>query len=85
MKCETTNTILTIVLGLLILLDVWFAVRTINETREFRSLEMQATQDQAVLQQLRLIDLNVRAFNEKNPNPELTHILQSVEAKPASK
>jgi len=48
MKCETTNSILTFVLGVVILLNVLFALRTINYTREFRSLQIQAAQDQAV-------------------------------------
>ena len=88
MKCEMTSSILTFVLGVLILLGVWFAVRTINETREFRSLEIQASQDQAFLvqlQQIRSIGNDAMAYNQKNPNPELTRILQAVQARPAGK
>jgi hypothetical protein len=88
MKCETTNGILTFMLGVLILLDVWFAMRTINETRAFRSLEIQATQAQAALvqiQQVESIGNDAVAYNQKNPSPELTRILQAAQVKSAAK
>jgi hypothetical protein len=88
MKCETTNTILTFVLGVLILLDVLFALRTINSTREFRSLEIQASQAQAALlqvQQVESIGNDAMAYNQKNPSPELTRILQTAQVKSAVK
>jgi hypothetical protein len=88
MKCETTNSILTFVLGVLILLDVVFALRTINGTREFRALEIQAAQAQAALaqiQQIRAIGSDAMLYNQKNPSPELTRILQTAQARPAGK
>jgi hypothetical protein len=42
MKYETTNTVLTFILGTLVLLGVIFALKTINQTRELRSLTSQA-------------------------------------------
>ena len=36
MKCETTNTVLTFVLGALALLGVIFALQTIFRTREYQ-------------------------------------------------
>lgn len=42
MKCETTNAVLTFILGVLVLLGVIFALKTINHTRELRSLANQA-------------------------------------------
>jgi hypothetical protein len=86
MKCETTNGILTFLLGVLILLDVLFALRTINSTREFRSLEIQASQAQAALlqiQQVEAIGNDAMAYNQKNPSPELTRILQEAQVKSA--
>jgi hypothetical protein len=91
MKCEKTNAVLTFALGVLILLDVLFALRTINYTREFRSLQIQAIQDQATItqiQQIESIARDVAAYNQKNPTPELTRILQAAQnppAKPATK
>ena len=79
MKCDTTNAVLTFVLGALILLDVIFALQTINYTREFRSLQFQALRDQAMMAQLQQLDAVAKeavAYNQKNPNPELTRILQ---------
>jgi hypothetical protein len=89
MKCDRTTTILTFVLGMLILLDVLFALRAINYNRELRSLQIQAIQDQAALGQLQQFESVVRdtmAYNQKNPNPELTRILQILQGtKPATK
>jgi hypothetical protein len=88
MKCETTNGILTFMLGVLLLLDVLFAVRTINSTRAFRSLEIQATQAQAALvqiQQVESIGNDAMGYNLKNPSPELTRILQAAQVKSAAK
>jgi hypothetical protein len=42
MKCETTNTVLTFILGALVLLGVIFALKAINQTRELRLLASQA-------------------------------------------
>ena len=42
MKCETTNTVLTFILGALVLLGVIFALKTINQTHELRALASQA-------------------------------------------
>jgi hypothetical protein len=42
MKYETTNTVLTFILGALVLLGVIFALKTINQTRELRLLASQA-------------------------------------------
>jgi hypothetical protein len=78
MKCETTNAILTFVLCALAVLGVIFALQTFNRTREFRFLQARAVQAQTGLmqiQQLQGIANDALAFNQKNPNPELTRIL----------
>lgn len=88
MKSETMSSVLAFVLGVLILLDVIFAVQTINHTREFRTLQFTAIQDQAVLAQINQIESLARdamAYNQKNPNPDLTRILQTAQTKPAGK
>lgn len=86
MKCETTNAILTFVLCVLVVLGVIFALRTIFLTREFRSLQFRAMQAQTGLlqiQQLQSLANDALAFNQKNPSPELTRILDSARTKPA--
>jgi hypothetical protein len=85
MKCDTTNAILTIVLGALAVLGVFFALRTIVLTHEFRQMSVQATFANNSILQAQQLAADVAAFNQKNPSPELTKILQAVQAKPAAK
>jgi len=49
MKCEMTNAVLTFILGILVLLGVVFALKTINQTRELRSLASNAVTINTVL------------------------------------
>ncbi len=88
MKSETVNSVLTFVLGAVILLDVIFAVQSINHTRTFRSLQYTALQDQGQLAQIQQIESVYRdavAYNQKTPNPELTRILQATQTKTPGK
>lgn len=88
MKSETLNSVLTFVLGALILLDVIFAVQTINRSRHFRMLQVTAMQDQAMLaqiQQLESMARDVMEYNKSHPTPELTRILQAAQTKTAGK
>ena len=79
MKCETMSSVLTFVLGALIVLGVIFAVRTINHTRELRSLQIQAANINANYMRLRALaeDVNTYNQNQKPPSPELTRITQA--------
>jgi len=85
MKCETTNAVLTYALGILALLGVIFALQTINHTREYSRLTVQAAQANNAFMRIQALANDVQAYNQKNPNPELTRILQSVQAKPATR
>jgi hypothetical protein len=85
MKCDTTNTILTFVLGFLAVLGVIFAVQTMFLTREFRSLQIQAMQGQNGLMRVQALANDALAYNQKTPSPELARILQIAQAKPAAK
>lgn len=85
MKCDTTNAILTFVLGVLAVAGVIFALQTIFLTREFRQLSVQATFANNSILQAQALAADVAAFNQKNPSLELTRILQAVQAKPAAK
>jgi len=85
MKCETMNTVLTYILGVLALLGVIFALQTIFRTREYRSLTIQATIANNAFVRVQSLANDAMAFNQKNPNPELTRILQSIQAKPATR
>ena len=88
MKSETTNTVLIFVLGVFAALDVLFAVRTVAGQRELRSLQIQATQSQTGLIQLQELSALVgdtRDYASKHPSPELTRILDGVQAKPVTR
>ncbi|HEY1490457.1 MAG TPA: hypothetical protein VGF90_05400 [Verrucomicrobiae bacterium] len=85
MKCDTTNVILTFVLGVLAVAGVIFALQTIFLTREFRQLSVQATFANNSILQAQSLAADVSAYNQKNPSPELTKVLQAVQAKPAAK
>ena len=84
MKCDTTNVILTIVLGVLLFADVLFALRTINHTRELRSLNTQVNQIQTSLLQMQSLVNDVAVYNQRTTGPELSKLLQSVQDKPAA-
>jgi hypothetical protein len=77
MKCETMNSVLTFVLGAFVVLGVWFAVRTINQTRELRSLQIQAASINANYMRLQALANDVNAYNQKTPSPELKRILDA--------
>lgn len=85
MKCETTNAVLTYVLGVFALLGVIFALQTIFRTREYRSLTMQAAVANNAFVRIQALANETQAYNQKNPSPELTRILQSAQAKPATR
>jgi hypothetical protein len=85
MKCDTTNAILTFVLGVLAVAGVIFALQTIFLTREFRQLSVQAAFANNSILQAQSLAADAAAFNQKNPSLELTRVLQAVQAKPAAK
>jgi hypothetical protein len=88
MKCETTNTALIFVLGVFTALDVLFAMRTVAGQHELRSLQIQATQSQAgliQLQELQSLVKDTRDYANSKPSPELTRILDGIQAKPATR
>ena len=85
MKCDTTNAILTFVLGVLAVAGVIFALQTIFLTREFRQLSVQATFANNSILQAQALAADVASYNQKNPSLELAKILQAVQAKPAAR
>lgn len=84
MKCNTTNAILTFALGVLVVAGVVFALQTVFLTKQFRTLSNQATFANNSLLQAQALATDVAAYNQKNPSPELTKVLQAVQAKPAA-
>jgi hypothetical protein len=84
MKCELTNSILTFALGALAVAGVIFALQTVSHTHELRSLTVQATIANNNLLQAQALVNDVIAYNQKTPSPELTKMLQAIQAKPAA-
>ena len=58
MKCETTNTVLTLALAVLVLADVWLALRTIILQRESRNLQSQVMARQGTMNRLNVVLTN---------------------------
>ena len=83
MKCDSTNCILTFVLGVLAVAGVVFAMQTFFLTREFRALTVQATIANNSLVQVQALANDVAAYNQKNPNAELTKLLTVAQNGPA--
>jgi hypothetical protein len=71
------NSVLTFVLGAFVVLGVIFALQTIFRTREFRSLQIQMASINANYMRLQALAGDVNAYNQKNPNADLTRILQA--------
>lgn len=82
MKCETTNTVLTLVLAALVLADVLFALRTIILQRESRNLQAQVIARQATMNRLNAV-LNESVIYGKT-HPDINRVLQPFVAKPAA-
>ena len=80
MKCETTNTILTFVLGVLAVAGVIFAMQTFFLTKEFRALTVQATIANNSLMQVQALANDAAAYNQKSPSAELTKLLNAAQA-----
>jgi hypothetical protein len=84
MKSDTLNGLLTFVLGILCVLGVVFAMKVVFVTRESRMLQSEYVQCNSRIVGIRSLLGDVAAYNQKNPSVELTHILQSMEVKPAT-
>ena len=82
MKSETTNTVLTWVLAVIVLAGVLFALQTIFRTRELRMLQAQVVACQSNLNRVNLV-LNEAAQYGKT-HPDIEPVIQPFEAKPAA-
>jgi len=82
MKSGTTNTVLTWVLAVIVLAGVYFALRSIFSQRQLRTLQAQIWACQSTISRVNLV-LNEAAQYGKT-HPDIDHILQPFEAKPAA-
>ncbi len=84
MKSETTNTVLNLVLAVLVFSGVFFALWTIQRTREFRELNQAAIQANAQVMFLQTFVSDVGAYNNQAKSPEIARLLQPFLTKPAA-
>ena len=84
MKTDLTNSILTMVLSVLAVAGVVLVVRTVMQTREWRQISTQAAGQNGFITQSQVLLNDVAAYNQKNPSPELTKLLQGLQAKSAA-
>lgn len=83
MKCETTNTVLTLLLALLVLGGVVFALQSIFRTREFRTLQSQVIARQTNMNRLNLLLNEAMVYGKTHP--DINRILQPFEGKPVAR
>jgi hypothetical protein len=81
MKCETTNTVLTLILAVLVLGGVLFALQTIFRTRELRSISLQANMANSTLMQEQALFNDCLEYSKTHP--AITPILESVQPRAA--
>jgi len=84
MKTDLTNSILTMVLSVLAVAGVVLVVRTVMQTHEYRQIITQSAGQNGFLTQSQVLLNDVAAYNQKNPSPELTKLLQGLQAKSAA-
>jgi hypothetical protein len=82
MKSDTTTMVLNFVLVVLAVFGVVFAIMTFMRTHDLRQLNADATKDNSVLMRMQNLVAQVQAYDQKNPDPKLTAIIQSI-SKPA--
>jgi len=81
MKCETTNTVLTLILAVLVLGGVLFALQTIFRTRELRTISLQANMANSTLMQEQALFNDCLEYSKTHP--AITPILESVQSRAA--
>jgi hypothetical protein len=84
MKSDTTNTVLNFVLAVLVISGVFFALWTIQRTREFREFSPVAAQANNKFLMMQSFVNDVGAYNAQAKSPEIARMLQSLQPKPAA-
>jgi HAMP domain-containing protein len=84
MKNDTTMTVLNFVLALLVVLGVTFALMSIWRTRDLRAISPFAMQANSKAMMYQSLVSDVNTYNVQAKSPEVTRILQSLQAKPAA-
>lgn len=85
MKNDTVTTTLNVLLGALVVLGVVYALLTMFRIRELRSLHDQAAYASNALGKIQALANDTAAYNQKKSDPQITRLLESIEAKPVAK
>ncbi len=85
MKNDTLTTVLNVGLWGLALIGVICAMLTMHRTREIRALTGPATMANSAINRLQALANDVVAYNQVHQDPNITRLLQSIQAKPAAK
>ena len=84
MKSDTITTVLNLVLAVFVVLGVAFALLTIFRVREFRTVQLQASFANNALMRVQALANDAAAYNQSKQDPNITRLLQSIQAKPAA-
>jgi hypothetical protein len=84
MKPDLTNWIVTLLLYVLAVAGAVLVFRTVMQTRELRMISAEAARENNFIAQSQALLNDVAAYNQRTPSPELTKLLQSLQAKPAA-
>ena len=87
MKNDNVTTALNLVLAVLLILGVFFAMRTIFITRSLRTIQIQTAQANQANGYRAAVESLVQdaiAYSKNNPNSEILRILQPAQAKSAN-
>ena len=82
MKSETTNTVLTWVLAVLVLAGVYFDLRAIFGQRQIRTLQSQIIVRQTDINRLSLLLGEAAQYGKTHP--DINPVIEPFEAKPAA-
>ena len=85
MKNESLNGTLTFVLGALVILGVFFALKVVFITHETHQLQAQASEANVAIIRTQAVFNEAQAYNQRYRDPELARILDSIRAKPATR
>lgn len=83
MKCDTTNTVLTLVLAVLVLASVLLTLQTMLRTREFGSMNAQLNFARNSLIQEQALFNDCQEYGKTHP--DINRVLQPFESKPAAR
>ena len=84
MKDDTMNTVLHFTLAVLVTAGVIFAIMAMWRARDYRILNLQVNVANYNLMRFQSLANDTAAYNQTKQDPNLTKVLQSLQARPAA-